>query len=203
MYVHQGMVKLSHQWLRKRWLDLFESSYSSTLFGFSSTLTRFRAAERTSRSAAVPAISSTARSSARVNRLLAEEPTANVSACMENSIVDLPLPDGPPSRQVLPSAIRSSKRLASGTGGGLRGAANGSDLQDSSIRSEATCERSPQHYRASVEQTIAPVATVVATLAEDPQRLAAFRTELDALIEKWFHHNRVRQSFLMTRALKR
>lgn len=62
---------------------------------------------------------------------------------------------------------------------------------------------SPQHYRASVEQTIAPVATVVATSAEDPQRLAAFRTELDALIEKWFHLNRVRQSFLMTRALKR
>jgi hypothetical protein len=54
-----------------------------------------------------------------------------------------------------------------------------------------------------VEQTIAPVATVVATSAEDPQRLAAFRTELDALIEKWFHNNRVRQSFLMTRALKR
>jgi len=44
---------------------------------------------------------------------------------------------------------------------------------------------------------------VVATSAEDPQRLAAFRTELDALIEKWFHNNRVRQSFLMTRALKR
>ena len=62
---------------------------------------------------------------------------------------------------------------------------------------------SPHHYRASVEQTIAPVATVVATSAKDPQRLAAFRTELDALIEKWFHNTRVRQSFLMTRALKR
>lgn len=62
---------------------------------------------------------------------------------------------------------------------------------------------SPQHYRASVEQTIAPIATVVATSTEDQQRLAAFRTELDALIDKRFQHNRVRQSFLMTRALKR
>ena len=62
---------------------------------------------------------------------------------------------------------------------------------------------SPQHYRAGVEQTIAPVATVVATSAEDPQRLAALRQNSMRSIKKWFHHNRVRQSFLMTRALKR
>lgn len=67
----------------------------------------------------------------------------------------------------------------------------------------STPSLSPQHYRASTEQTVAPVAKVVATLANDPKRLAAFRTEFDALAEKWFRHNRMRMSFLMTRALKR
>lgn len=62
---------------------------------------------------------------------------------------------------------------------------------------------SPQHYRANMELTAAPVAKLVAMLANDPQRLAAFRGELEALVEKFFEHNRVRQSFLMTRAIKR
>lgn len=62
---------------------------------------------------------------------------------------------------------------------------------------------SPQHYRANMELTAAPVAKLVAMLANDPQRLAAFRGELDALVENFFERNRVRQSFLMTRAIKR
>lgn len=51
--------------------------------------------------------------------------------------------------------------------------------------------------------TLAPVAKLVATSANDPKRLAEFRAQLDSLIEKWFQGNRVRQGFLMTRALKR
>lgn len=62
---------------------------------------------------------------------------------------------------------------------------------------------SPQHYRAKMELTAAPVVKVVATLAGQPERLAQFRAELDALVAKWFSSNCVRQSFLMTRALKR
>jgi hypothetical protein len=62
---------------------------------------------------------------------------------------------------------------------------------------------SPQHYRVNMEATAAPVVRVVATLSGEPERLAKFRAELDDVIEKWFSSNRVRQSFLMTRAVKR
>lgn len=62
---------------------------------------------------------------------------------------------------------------------------------------------SPSHYRANVELTAAPVIKLVASLASQPDRLAAFRQELDALIASWFSHNRVRQGYLLTRAVKR
>lgn len=62
---------------------------------------------------------------------------------------------------------------------------------------------SPQHYRASMEATAAPLVKVVATLSGQPEQLAKFRADLDALIEKSFSSNCVRQSFLMTRAVKR
>lgn len=62
---------------------------------------------------------------------------------------------------------------------------------------------SPAHYRANMEQTAGPVIKAVASLSEQPDRLAAFRAELDAVINLYFAQNRVRQSFLMTRALKR
>lgn len=62
---------------------------------------------------------------------------------------------------------------------------------------------SPRHYRLNMEQTAAPVIKIVETLAGQPERLAAFRAELEALIEKFFEGNRIRQSFLMTRAIKR
>lgn len=62
---------------------------------------------------------------------------------------------------------------------------------------------SPQHYRVYMEQTAGPVVKLVATLAGEPKRLAEFRKELEAIAATWFQNNRVRQSFLMTRAIKR
>lgn len=62
---------------------------------------------------------------------------------------------------------------------------------------------SPQHYRANMEVTAGPVIKAVETLSKEPARLATFRTELEGLAEKYFSQNRVRQSFLMTRAVKK
>ena len=62
---------------------------------------------------------------------------------------------------------------------------------------------SPQHYRASIELTAGPVIKLVQSLANQPERLAQFRAELDDLISQFFTQNRVRQSYLMTRAVKR
>jgi SAM-dependent methyltransferase len=61
---------------------------------------------------------------------------------------------------------------------------------------------SPQHFRATTEVAAAPVAKLVSSLEADPRQLAKFRAEFDALIETVFAQNRVRQSFLMTRAAK-
>ena len=49
----------------------------------------------------------------------------------------------------------------------------------------------------------APVIKLVQTLKDEPERLAQFRSEMEALIARFFSHNRVRQTFLMTRAVKR
>jgi len=49
----------------------------------------------------------------------------------------------------------------------------------------------------------APVVKVVEQLQSQPDRLAAFRAGLEALAARYFEHNRVRQSFLMSRAVKR
>jgi hypothetical protein len=62
---------------------------------------------------------------------------------------------------------------------------------------------SPQHYRKGMEETLAPVAKLVSTLQNDPPKLAAFRTELDAFLAVHLEGNAVRQHFLMTRAIKR
>lgn len=62
---------------------------------------------------------------------------------------------------------------------------------------------SPEHYRTSVELTAGPVIKLVQSLQDDPARLARFRAELDAIIGQFFVPNRVRQTFLMTRAFKR
>lgn len=62
---------------------------------------------------------------------------------------------------------------------------------------------SPRHFVALMEQAAGPVAKLVSTLADDPQKLAQFRGEFADMVGKYFSHNIVRQSFLMTRAIKR
>lgn len=62
---------------------------------------------------------------------------------------------------------------------------------------------SPAHYRAYMEATVAPVIKVRELLSAEPARLAAFRGEMEALVAQYFDRNRVRQSFLMTRAIKK
>jgi SAM-dependent methyltransferase len=62
---------------------------------------------------------------------------------------------------------------------------------------------SPRHGRLFMEQNIGPVTRVVAHLASDPDRLAAFRHELEDLIGLYFEDNTMRQDFLVTRAVKK
>jgi SAM-dependent methyltransferase len=62
---------------------------------------------------------------------------------------------------------------------------------------------SPQHLRTTLERTAGPVIKVVESLsASDPAKLAAFRTEYEALIAEYYEENTVRQDYLLTRALK-
>jgi SAM-dependent methyltransferase len=61
---------------------------------------------------------------------------------------------------------------------------------------------SPQHMRSFLESTVAPLAKVVQTHADDPTKLADFRKELDALIAEYFQDNTVRQHYALTRARK-
>ena len=61
---------------------------------------------------------------------------------------------------------------------------------------------SPQHYRTNMELTAGPVVRVVQMLTSEPARLAAFRKEIEVMCEQFFSRNRIRQSFLMTRAVK-
>ena len=62
---------------------------------------------------------------------------------------------------------------------------------------------SPQHVRQSFETTAAPVIKLVETLKDEPEKLARFRTELEALITAYTRNNLVRQQYLMTRAARR
>jgi SAM-dependent methyltransferase len=61
---------------------------------------------------------------------------------------------------------------------------------------------SPQHYRKGIEETLGPVAKLVATLQGEPEKLAAFRAELEAFLATYLVDNAVPQHFLMTRATK-
>jgi hypothetical protein len=62
---------------------------------------------------------------------------------------------------------------------------------------------SPQHVRFVTERTAGPVLKLVEALStSDPAKLAEFRREYDALAEQYFEMNAMRQSFLMTRAIK-
>lgn len=59
------------------------------------------------------------------------------------------------------------------------------------------------HYRAFLEQTIAPFRALVASLADQPKELARLRAEFDAMAAPWYGANIVHQDFLMTRAYAR
>ncbi len=77
----------------------------------------------------------------------------------------------------------------------------------SELRFDRGCMRfpalSPAHARIFMERNAAPVLKIVESLAAEPERLAAFRAEFDALAGQYFHDNFVRQDFLMSRAVKR
>lgn len=62
---------------------------------------------------------------------------------------------------------------------------------------------SPRHYAANMERTAAPFIKLVEMLADQPGKLAQFRAEVEAVVAQYFFQNRIRQSYLMTRALKR
>ena len=62
---------------------------------------------------------------------------------------------------------------------------------------------SPQHYRKGMEETLGPMVKLVASLEHQPDKLAAFRLELDAFIASHHDGNAVRQHYLMSRAIKR
>jgi SAM-dependent methyltransferase len=62
---------------------------------------------------------------------------------------------------------------------------------------------SPQHYRKAIEEAVGPVAKLVESLQGEPSKLAAFRSELNGLVSRYFEGNALRQQFLMTRATKR
>jgi SAM-dependent methyltransferase len=63
---------------------------------------------------------------------------------------------------------------------------------------------SPQHYRAFMEANVGQIAKLVQMLgAADARKLAAFRAEVEELASLYFEDNRLRQDYLLTRAVKR
>lgn len=62
---------------------------------------------------------------------------------------------------------------------------------------------SPAHWRTAIEGSVGPTIRVVELLSKDPPKLAQFRAEMEGIAELYFDRNRVRQSFLMTRAVKK
>jgi SAM-dependent methyltransferase len=61
---------------------------------------------------------------------------------------------------------------------------------------------SVRHYRLTLELTAGPFAKLVQVLADQPAKLATFRAQVEAAIAPYFHQNRMRLGFLMTRAIK-
>lgn len=63
---------------------------------------------------------------------------------------------------------------------------------------------SPQHHRMNVERTAGPVTKLVLQLSTtNPDALAAFRQEFEAIVGEYLHDNVVSQKYLVTRAVKR
>jgi SAM-dependent methyltransferase len=61
---------------------------------------------------------------------------------------------------------------------------------------------SPAHHREMTERTTAPGRKVVELLSGNRERMATFRAEYHALVEKYLADNVVRQTYLMSRAVK-
>src|SRR6185295_1954801 len=62
---------------------------------------------------------------------------------------------------------------------------------------------SPQHVRWQTERTSLPVRRIVETVgASDPAKLESFRREYDAMVAEYIEHNQLRQSYLMSKAVK-
>jgi SAM-dependent methyltransferase len=62
---------------------------------------------------------------------------------------------------------------------------------------------SPAHYREHMERTAGPLRSLAETLAAtDPQKLAIFRADFEALASEYLENNIVRQTYLITRATK-
>jgi len=62
---------------------------------------------------------------------------------------------------------------------------------------------SPQHHRVATERTAGPIRKVAEMLgASDPQKLAVFQREYEAIVVPHLQHNVARQGYLMTRATK-
>jgi hypothetical protein len=60
-----------------------------------------------------------------------------------------------------------------------------------------------QNYRDHIERTAGAMLKLVESLgASDPERLAQFRREYEALVAPYFEDNIVRQDYLLTRAVK-
>tara|TARA_R110000850_G_scaffold166401_12_gene291559 strand:- start:3904 stop:4713 length:810 start_codon:yes stop_codon:yes gene_type:complete len=62
---------------------------------------------------------------------------------------------------------------------------------------------SPQHYRNGMENGAGPVLKVAQALQDKPEELARFRQRLDAIVGRFFSGNLIRQTFLMSRAVRR
>lgn len=62
---------------------------------------------------------------------------------------------------------------------------------------------SPQHYRVQMAENFGPAKKLFEHLdATDPAKAATLRSEIETLAQAYFEDNRVRQDFLLTRAIK-
>jgi len=62
---------------------------------------------------------------------------------------------------------------------------------------------SPQHYRVQMAENFGPAKKLFENLnATDPAKAETLKSEIDALAQVYFEDNRIRQDFLLTRALK-
>lgn len=62
---------------------------------------------------------------------------------------------------------------------------------------------SVEHYRLFMERSVGPMQKLVESLAGDPQKLAAIRSEFDALVEPYYTDNLVHMDYILTRARAR